>query len=304
MASTSLIPPILGLLFAPLLLGVVRRTKARMAGRTGEPLLQAYYDLWKLLHKGAVYSKTTTVIFRAGPVVSLAAMITALFITPLGGIPAPLTFAGDMILFAGLMGLGRFATVLSALDTGSSFEGMGASREVQYASLCEPAFYLGLVVLAQCTQTVSLGGALSALSPQHWGDHGMMLILAAATFFTVFLAENSRIPFDDPNTHLELTMVHEVMVLDHGGPDFAFISYGAALKLWMTGSIVAQVLLPLHSGSLALSVAGGCAGMVLLGVCTGLVESTMARLRLLRVPQLLVGALAMSVLALALGLMR
>jgi formate hydrogenlyase subunit 4 len=139
MIVSSLVPCVLAFVGAPLLLGVTNRTKAVFAGRSGAPLLQPYYDLWKLLNKGAVYSRTTTWVFRAGPVIGLAAVLVATLLLPFGGCPAPLWFAGDLILFAYLLGLARVFTVLAALDTGSAFEGMGASREVLFSTLAEPS---------------------------------------------------------------------------------------------------------------------------------------------------------------------
>jgi formate hydrogenlyase subunit 4 len=294
------------LLLAPLLPALVNRTKAVMAGRRGAPLLQGYYDLWKLLGKSAVYSRTTGWVFRAGPLLGLAAALTALAILPWGGGRGLLSFDGDLFLFAYLFGLMRFLTILAALDTGSPFEGMGASREAWFSALTEPALLLALAALAR-----SAGGLrLAALLAQpRLSDPAVPL--AAAALFIVFLAENSRIPVDDPNTHLELTMIHEVMVLDHGGPDLAFIQYGAALKLWIFGSLVAGLFTPGAAGLLSPRAVGplpgvlfAAAGLALLGVLTGLLESLTARLRLARVPQLLVSASAMSALAMVLELVR
>jgi formate hydrogenlyase subunit 4 len=295
---------LLPLALAPLLPGVINRTKAMLAGRKGPPLGQLYYDLWKLLHKGAVYSRTTTWLFRAGPMIALAAVATALVLVPLGGSPAPVHFAGDLVLLAYLLGLGRFVTVLAALDTGSAFEGMGASREVTFAALAEPALLLALAALARLTGSLSLSGILGALSWQTWAGRGPELAMVAAALLIVFLAENARIPVDDPDTHLELTMIHEVMALDHGGPDFAFILYGSAVKLWVLGAILAQTVLPATGSGLPAGAAVTLAGILLLAVVVGVVESVMARLRLLRVPQLLVAAGALAVLALILVLRR
>src|SRR6266436_3858079 len=147
MRLAPLIPVLFGLMFAPLMLGIINRTKALFAGRRGMPLLQLYCDVWKLLRKGAVYSRTTTWVFRAGPIVSLAAALAAGLLVPLG-MNAPLSFRGDMVLFAYLLGLARVFTVAAALDTGSSFEGMGGSREATFGALAEPALFLSLVVLA------------------------------------------------------------------------------------------------------------------------------------------------------------
>ena len=283
----------------PLLLGILNRTKAIFAGRKGAPLLQPYFDLAKLLRKGAVYSRTTTWVFRAGPVIGLAAVASAGLLLAMGGAPAAISFAGDFILFAYLLGLARFFTALAALDTGSPFEGMGAAREVTFSSLAEPALFLCLLVLARATGTFSLTGMLGAGLPVAWGGAAPALLLAAIALFVIALAENARIPVDDPNTHLELTMIHEVMVLDHGGPDLAFILYGASLKLFLFGAILSRLAFG-GSGSAIVSEALFLAGLVLFAVGVGVVESVMARLRMIRVPQLLVGASVLSAFALVL----
>jgi formate hydrogenlyase subunit 4 len=290
---------LLALIAAPLLLGVINRTKAWFAGRVGPPLLQPYFDLWKLLHKGAVYSRTTTWVFRAGPTIGLSAVILALTLVPFGGAPALGAFPGDLLLFAYLLGLARFFTVIAALDTGSSFEGMGASREVLYSALCEPALLLGLAAVARETEQLSLSSMHAGIAAL-WGGAGLTLALVAMALLIVLLVENCRIPIDDPNTHLELTMIHEVMVLDHGGPDLAFILYGAALKFWLLGSLLIGMLLPPGSGFLILDSALALMAMLGLAVLVGVIESSMARLRLVRVPQLLVGATALAVLAILL----
>jgi formate hydrogenlyase subunit 4 len=297
MNPTTLLPPLLALLLSPLLLGVINRTKALFAGRKGQPLLQAYFDLWKLLHKGAVYSRTTTWIFRAGPIVGLAAVMTGVALTPLGGVPALVAFPGDLVLLAALLALMRFVTVIAALDTGSAFEGMGASREVQFSALAEPALLLALAAIARASGSFSLSDMFSPATGGHGAQAGPALMLAAAALLVVLLAENARIPVDDPNTHLELTMIHEVMVLDHGGPDFAFILYGAALKLWVLGALLVGVLLPLDPAHLGTNLLLAVGGQLVLAVLVGIIESTMARLRLLVVPQLLVGAAALAVVA-------
>jgi formate hydrogenlyase subunit 4 len=283
----------------PLLLGVIHRVKAVVAGRRGPPLLQPYHDILKLLRKGAVYSSTTTWIFRAGPIVSLAALICAGLILPLASTASPLGFTGDVILFAYLLALGRFFTMAAALDTGSSFEAMGASREAAFSALAEPALFLTLAILCVPARSLSFQGAFEALPWESWGAGHPALAVAAVALFVVLLAENSRIPVDDPNTHLELTMIHEVMVLDHGGPDFALVLYGSAVKLFVMGALLVHVLLPVPS-------AGGWAGAALLlggeiavAVLVGLTESVTARLRLLRVPQFLIGASVLAAIGLA-----
>jgi len=301
MAVVSFLPPLLALAGAPLLLGVINRTKAVVAGRIGQPLLQVYFDLAKLLRKGAVYSRTTTWIFRAAPCVGLAAMLSAATLVPLGGGAAPVAFAGDLVLFAYLLGVSRVFTVLAALDTGSSFEGMGASREVTFSALAEPALLLALAALARQTGSLSLS-AMYARIGVGWTTAAPAFALLAGALLLVFLTENSRIPIDDPTTHLELTMIHEVMVLDHGGPDLACILYGSALKLWLLGALLVGILVPIRSGSAGLDVAAAVGGLLTLAMLIGLIESSMARLRLTRVPQFLVGAGVMSAVALLLTL--
>ena len=289
-----------GLVLAPLMLGVINRTKAVFAGRRGAPLLQAYYDLAKLLRKGAVYSRTTTWVFRAAPAVGLAAVVAALALAPAGGVPAPLAFAGDWVLLAYALGLMRFFTVIAALDTGSSFEGMGASREVQFSALAEPALIVGLAALGRAGGALSLSEMYAGIHAAAWLRAGPALALVAAALLLVFLAENARIPVDDPNTHLELTMIHEVMILDYTGPDLAFVLYGAALKLWVFGGLIVNLALaPLELSGAGALVAFGAA-MAALAVAVGVIESVMARLSLLKVPQMLLGAGALSALAFAL----
>src|SRR5947208_16270870 len=232
----SFFSPLCALLLAPLLLGLINRTKAFVAGRRGPPLIQPYRDVVKCLRRGAVYGEVTSWLFRLGPVVNLATLMAALLILPFGGVAAVLSFPGDLIVLAGMFALGRFATVLAALDTGSSFEGMGASREVHFAALAEPAFLLGLAVLARVTGGFSLTPIYDAINPAAWIAALPTLALVAMTLLILTLVENSRIPVDDPTTHLELTMIHEVMVLDHSGPELGIIQYAAALKLWVLGS--------------------------------------------------------------------
>lgn len=287
----------MALVLAPLMLGVVTRTKAMVAGRNGAPLLQPYRDLAKLMRKGAVYSRTTTVMFRVGPVVGLAATLVALTFVPFAALAGPLSFVGDMLVVAGLLALVRFVTVLAALDTGSAFEGMGGSREVLVAALAEPALLLGLLALSWRTGSSSLGELYGKVTPGLWGQAAAPLTLVVVALAIVYLAENCRIPVDDPTTHLELTMIHEVMVLDHGGPDLGFILYGAAVKLWVLGSLVVGLVVPVAGLAPWQAVVLSLAGMAALAVATGLVESGMARLRLLRLPQLLTGAVILSVMA-------
>ena len=300
------------MILSPLLIGIINRTKAFFAGRKGQPLLQLYYDLFRLFQKSAVYSHSTSWVFRAGPPVGLAAAMTTLLVLPIGGGAACVNFTGDLILLIYLLGVMRFFTVIAALDTGSAFEGMGASREVQFSVLAEPALLLSLLAMGEIGESaldaavslprLSLSGIYAGLSFSAWMHSGTVLLLAASALFIVLLTENARIPVDDPTTHLELTMIHEVMVLDHSGPDFAMILYGSAIKLWIFETLLAGILVPVRSGIFLLDGAATLAGIFLLAIGIGVIESSMARLRLLRVPQLLSGAGVLAILAIVLVL--
>jgi formate hydrogenlyase subunit 4 len=274
----------------PFLPGIIQKTKAGFSGRKGGPLLQLYFDLGKLLRKGAVYSQTTTWVFRAGPIVALAAALSAGCLVPLHAIRAPLSFEGDVILFAYLLGLGRFFIMAAALDTGSSFEGMGASREAAFAALSEPALFLVLAIVCVPAGSASFAEAWRSLPWGEWLSMHPELFTAMLSLFAVLLSENSRLPVDDPNTHLELTMIHEVMVLDHSGPDFAFVLYGSAVKLLLFSSLLVHLILPIPPEGGWSGLTFFVMGTVGIGVIVGLIESLMARLRLSRVPQFLVGA--------------
>lgn len=281
---------VVAVLFPPFLLGVINRVKAIFGGRRGQPLLQAYFDLRKLFSKESVFSNTTTWVFRFGPVVGLATALIAVMIVPLGHPSAPLAFSGDLILLVYVLGLGRFFTMAAALDTGSAFEGMGSAREATYACLAEPVMLLGLLVLARVTGALSMSGLLGTELLAGWSGAAAALLLILISWFIVLLVENCRIPFDDPNTHLELTMIHEVMVLDHSGPAFGLILYAAAIKLFVFAALLVRLALPVQTGFAALDWIIFLVGIIVMAGLVGVVESVMARLRLPAIPSLLVGA--------------
>ncbi len=287
-------------LIPPLCLGIVVKVKAKFAGRRGAPLLQVYFDIIKLLQKSVVQSHTTTALFLAGPVVGLVTTVICGLLVPFGHVEAPIAFVGDLVLFAYLFALGRFFTVLAALDTGSSFEGMGAAREVTFACLAEPALFLGLLVLAKRASSLSLSSMLGGVLPPSWSEIPAPVVLVAVALFIVLLAENSRIPVDDPTTHLELTMIHEVMVLDHSGPALGMVLANSAIKLFVLGAVVVRTVIPLELLPMWASWPVFFAAMVALSVAIGIVESVMARLRLRRVAYLLVAACLLALFGLLL----
>ena len=278
----------------PFFLGVIAKTKAFIAGRKGPPLLQVYYDLIKLFRKDFVYSKTASAVLRVAPVAIFTLLLTAGILLPLAG-NAPIHFEGDVLLFFYLLALVRFLTILSAMDVGSSFEGMGASREATFGALSELALFSGLVVLVVMTRSVSLTEIFQ------WEAHHQtfkpVFILLFFSFMLILLTENSRIPIDDPNTHLELTMIHEAMILDYGGPDLALILYGASIKLFLFMAFTLSLVWPVTGDFGFLSLGGFLLKMTGLAIVIGVIESSNARLRLVKIPQLLIANFVITVFA-------
>jgi formate hydrogenlyase subunit 4 len=300
MTASSWAALALVLVIAPALPGLAAKTSARLTGRQGAPVLQGYADLFKLLRKGAVYSHATTWVFRLAPPVVLGATLLAAGLVPFDGQGAVAGFAGDPIVFAGLLALGRFALVLAAFDTASSFEGMGASRELTLASFTEPVMLLSFAALALATGRLSLTEVLGNPIAAAWSLAPAALAMVAVSLFVVLLVEASRGPVDDPATHLELTMIHEVAVLDHGGPDLALLVYGSALKFAVFAALVVGTLIPRGGLPGPLAVAVLVPALASVAVLVGVIETIMARLRLTHVPQLLVAAGALSALGIVL----
>lgn len=279
------------LLLAPLLPGIINKVKAWVAGRRGPPVLQLYYDLEKLWGKGVVISTLASPGFMVAPAVAWVALMGAALLMPLGPAGGALSFQGDVLLLIYLLALARFGIAWAAMETGSAFEGMGAAREVSYAVLTEAAVIAAVLSLSVQTGSISL---TTMLAP----SAGAGAVLLAAGLFTVLLAENCRVPFDDPNTHLELTMIHEAMVLDHSGPPLAVILHGASAKLLLFAVLLVQSVLPV--GELSPPVAAGAlaAGVLAVTIGVGLVESLFARLAFRRVPLILTTAFLLCLFAL------
>ena len=284
----------LWLLLAPMLPGIVNRVKSWVAGRRGPPVLKLYYDLARLWRKSVVMSTIASPGFVAGPAVAWVALVGAALLMPLGPAGGAFSFKGDVLLLVYLMAAARFCMAWAALETGSSFEGMGAAREVSYAVLTEAALITAILSLSVQTGSVVLDSMLSTSS-------GAGAVLLAAGLFAVLLAENCRVPFDDPNTHLELTMIHEAMILDHSGPPLAVILHGASVKLMIFTVLLCEAVLPLArlSPVMATAALAGAVGLVTVGV--GLVESLLARYAFRRVPMLLTAAFLLCLFALLLA---
>lgn len=275
--------PILALLTAPLLLGIINKTKAFFAGRKGVPVLQLYYDLFRLFNKDSVISGTTSAIFRIAPVIIFGSTLAATTLLPFISSFSDLTFTGDFILLFYLLGLARFFLILSALDTGSAFEGMGASREAFFSALSEPVLFICILTILRINQSTSLIGAFSSTIDKNW----VITLLIAIPLFIIMLAENARIPFDDPNTHLELTMIHEVMILDNSGVDLALIEYASSIKLWIFTLLFVKIIQPFGGTGIPAEIISTLLLMFISCVGIGIAESVMARCRLLKIPQLI-----------------
>lgn len=279
------------LLLAPLLPGLINRVKAWVAGRRGPPVLQLYYDLARLWRKGVVLSTLASPGFIAGPAVAWVAVLGAALLLPLGPAGVALSFRGDVLLLIYLLAVARFCTAWAAMETGSAFEGMGSVREVSYAVLTEAALITAVLALSVHTGSLTLATMLAPAA-------GAGAVLLGAGLFLVLLAENCRVPFDDPNTHLELTMIHEAMILDHSGPPLAAILHGASMKLLFFAALLTQAVLPLGQLSAPTATAALAAGILAVTIGIGLVESLLARLAFRRVPLLLTTAFLLCLFAL------
>jgi formate hydrogenlyase subunit 4 len=266
---------------APLFPGIILKVKAFFAGKQGPPLLIKYYTLVKLLRKGSVYSTSSTFVFKLGPIVSFASALIVLLFFPFAGVAPLFSFHGDVIVLFYLMGIGRFFTVVAALDTASPFEGMGAAREVFFSTVAELTIFTVLILFYRLNGSLSFAEYFTGEAPiSLLSDSGALLLFVIVSMFMVLLTENSRVPVDDPATHLELTMIHEVMILDHSGPDLALIELGSFYKLFFYSAFITNIIYPFSSTN-------GVAGwfifyiiLALLYVAIGLTESIMARFKM------------------------
>jgi formate hydrogenlyase subunit 4 len=285
-------------LTAPFFSAVILKVKAFFGGKKGPPLLINYYTLIKLFKKGSVYSTSTTAVFKMGPVVSCATTLAALLFLPMAGQMPVISFNGDVILVLYLLGLGRFFTIAAAMDTASPFEGMGAAREAFFPIICEAAMFMILIFFYRMTGELSFAAYFSGNGTLTlWQAAGPSLLFIVIAFFIILLTENARVPVDDPATHLELTMIHEVMVLDHSGPDFALIELGAFCKLFFYAAILSVLILPFDSG---ISGMGGLlfvAGLFIVYLVVGITESVIARYRMDKVPQFVLTSFALAFFA-------
>ncbi len=291
---TGLLLMFLCALFFP---GIIAVVKSKVSGRKGPGLWQPLYDIVRLLKKGSVYSTTTSFIFQIAPVICFITIVAGLCIMPFAGMQKGIiSFEGDILLFAYLLALGKFMMIISALDTGSGFEGMGANREALYSMLVEPAFFVILAAFAMTTNHISFFGMFSNF---HTDNYAAYLFAALSVYLLLQIAmiENSRLPVDDPRTHLELTMVHEVIVLDNSGFDLGIIQLGNALKFSLYGGMICNIVLaPAHLGT-ALSIVLFIVIQALFAVTVGLLESFRPRFKMTMNPKFILTLTVIAIVA-------
>ncbi|OFY51160.1 MAG: hypothetical protein A2W85_03920 [Bacteroidetes bacterium GWF2_41_31] len=273
--------------------GIIIRTKSVASGRKGPGILQPINDVVRLFKKGAVYSGTTSFIFQMAPTIYFSSVVMAMMLIPFGQSKGLISFNGDFVFFAYVLALGKFFSIISAMDTGSSFEGMGASRESLYSLLAEPAFFILMGSFALLTGYTSFQEMFAAL---HLGSYISYAIAILATFVLVMIAmiENSRMPIDDPKTHLELTMIHEVMILDNSGFDLGLILSAGYLKFALYGAIIVNLFIGMVPYPYAIPLFFVI--QFLLAIIIGLIESFIARFRMSHNPQFIFALTSVSLL--------
>ncbi len=286
------------IIFLPFLFtGLINRVKSLWCGRKGPSLLQPFRDFLKLLGKGEIVSSASSGIFQIAPTVLFSSVIMAALVTPLAGKQSFLSFDGDFVFFAYVLALGKFFMIIGAMDTGSGFEGMGACREATFSVLVEPAFFIILGSFAFISGTASFPGLFLSRGPGN-ELHVLTGIFAAISLLVMLITEGCRVPVDDPGTHLELTMIHEVMILDNSGPDLALIHYASSLKMVLITALIAAVIIP-PGGTLWLELISTAVIFLLTAVLIGTIESLMARLRMSHVPQFILFMSSLSIVLLA-----
>jgi formate hydrogenlyase subunit 4 len=286
---------LLALITALFFPGIILRVKSIASGRKGPGLLQPWRNIWLLLRKGSIFSTATSYIFQVAPVIYLSSIICAILLVPFAGMPSFLGFHGDFVLFAYLLALGKFFFIIGAMDTGSSFEGMGASREALYSMLTEPALFILFGTVAMLTGHTSMQEIFVHFQ---WNEPISFIIGIITVYLLVQIAmvENSRMPVDDPKTHLELTMVHEVMILDHSGFDLALINIGTVLKFAMYGTLIAECIIP-GTGPWYLQIAFYFGIQLLFAASIGVLESFRARKKLMKNPQFIITLSSIALIA-------
>lgn len=267
------------LLFVPfLMMGIIKKTKTFWAGKKGPSIFQPLYDFIRLIKKDFVISNTTSVVFRIAPIITFSTVLFASLFVPLASGSALINIPAGLIVFAYTLALGKFASMISAMDTGSSFEGMGASREACFSTIVEPAFFMVMASIMALSGNYTFDALSNIIASA--GNYGVLIIVfSVVVLFIMMLTEASRVPVDDPATHLELTMIHEVMILDNSGSDLALFSWANSIKLLLLSSLIANMIIPSTIEGW-LSVLLYLLIMFIISIIIGTVESGMARIRM------------------------
>jgi formate hydrogenlyase subunit 4 len=299
-----LLQTILLLLLAPLLTGCIRNWKAKLQNRHGARIWQPYSDLVKFFRKDMVISEHASWVFSFAPYVVFITTLVAGLLVPMVTVQAPLSLFGDVLALVGLLALGRFFLALGGLDPGSAFGGMGSSREMTIAAVAEPAMMLAIFTVAITAGSTDISHIVQVAQSPTWKVLNPTHVMAFAALFIVLLAETGRIPVDNPATHLELTMIHEAMLLEYSGRYLALMEWGASIKQLVLMTLLVNIFIPVGLATDATPAALGIGALVYVGkliliaAAVVVVETTNAKLRLFRVPDLLGAAFVLGALAL------
>ena len=292
-------------LLAPLLTGIIKKTKAFFQTRKGPNIFQPYFDLYKYLQKESVVSEHTSWIFRVTPLIYISSMLVAAAIVPVVATHSLLGFAGDLILIVYLFALARFFLALAGLDAGSAFGGMGSSREMAVAAIAEPAFMLPLFTMAVAAGTTNLTGIVQGVVNGGEGVLTLAHLMSFVALFVVAVAETGRIPVDNPDTHLELTMIHEGMMLEYSGKHLALLSVAVSIKQLLIFTLLVNIFFPWGIAPVSASIGGLISGtlvfifkVIILGIVMAIVETSFAKTRLFKVPDLLMGSFLIGLIGL------
>lgn len=283
------------LVLAPVFAGLVNKQKAILTGRIGAPILQPYYDLKKLLRKETINSDRSSFVSLISPVINIVAVIIAAAILPIGFAKPLISFDGDIILFAYVLGFARFFQILAAMDIGSSFEGMGAAREATFAVFAEPIFFFTIGSIAFMSRVTSIYDIYQSIRLDNV-TYIVFIIVCSTSAFILAITECSRMPVDDPNTHLELTMIHEVMILDNSGADLFLYQYSSYVKLFIYGILEASFFYPFSVKSFLVGAIIFIVVITALSLTLAIVETITSRFKMKNIPQYLLFATAIGIL--------
>lgn len=267
------------LLIIPFLMtGLIRKTKAFWGARKGASIFQPFYDFVKLMKKDSIFSSSTTFLFKIAPIISFVCIIFASLFTPMVMGESIINIQGGLIIFAYTLGLSKFISLLASMETASSFEGMGSSREACFTTIIEPAFFIVIASIMALSKIYTFDSLNQVIANS--GSLGILIIIfAIASLFIMLVVEGARVPVDDPATHLELTMIHEVMILDNCSQELAIISYSAAAKMFLISALISTLILPLNL-TLWASLGAFLGIIILISIIIGTIESAIARLRM------------------------